>query len=103
MPAPLFATLHNTTGFDAVETGTAVEVAAYDVPVGVSVSGTFVGTCLIEISMDGTNFVTYATHTAPGVTSITIPVKQVRARCSAFTSGSIQVLLGAKNSSTDDQ
>jgi hypothetical protein len=83
-----FHTIHPATGggFDAVETGQVVDIAHAETA-GVFVGGTFVGTILIEVSFDGTNWATYATHTAAGTTLIAIPVKQVRARCSAYTSG----------------
>lgn len=106
MPKSLFTTIHPATGggFDAVETGVAREVAGYDLPVGVHVSGTFVATIKIEVSHDGTNWAQFGSDvTAPGTVKIDIPVKQVRARCSAFTSGLAVVTLGAINSTTDDE
>lgn len=97
---PLHTAIHPATGggFDAAETGVAVEVADYDV-VGVFVGGTFVATILIEVSFDGTNWATYpsGSFTAAGVLEITIPVKQVRARCSAYTSGLAVAYVGAKD------
>jgi len=90
MPTPLYVTIHPATGggFDAVETGVAADVGAYATPVGVMVSGTFVATIVIEVSFDGTSWAPFGSAlTAPGTVKIDIPVKQVRARCSAFTSG----------------
>lgn len=55
------------------------------------VSGTFVGTVQAEVSADGTEFSKYGTAlTAPGVVEITGPCKNVRANCTAFTSGTIK-------------
>jgi hypothetical protein len=83
-----YGTIHPATGggFDAVETGQVVDVASAE-EIGYLVGGTFVGTIKIEVSFDGTTFVELASLTAPGVALITVPVKQVRARCSAYTSG----------------
>jgi hypothetical protein len=106
MGKPLFTTIHPATGggFDAVETGVAREVATVDNPFSVMVSGTFVATILIEVSPDGTNWAPFgAGVTAPGTVKVDIPCKQVRARCSAFTSGLAVVWLMAKNSTDDDE
>lgn len=103
----LFAALHPSTGFTAVANGAGRDVGAYDSGTqgpGILVSGTFVATIQIQVSMDGTNWAPFgAALTAPGTVKIDIPVKQVRAICSAFTSGSAQVLLGAKNSTSSDE
>lgn len=96
---PYFASIHPATGggFDAVEVGVAVEVSDYDT-VGCFVGGTFVGTVQIEVSFDGTNWAAYgAALTAPGTVAITIPVKQVRANCTAYTSGLAVAYVGAKD------
>jgi len=55
------------------------------------VSGTFVGTVLVQASPDGTNWVTVANGslTAPGVVPIPTSAKQVRINCTAYTSGTI--------------
>lgn len=72
---------------------------------GVQVVGALTGTLLIEASMDGTNFGTYAfvdCATGSTATSITaagqyrtelVGVQSVRVRCSAYTSGTPAVTL----------
>lgn len=102
--ANLYIKLHPTTGFTAVATGTPVEVSSYDIPQGILVSGTFVATLKIEVSYDGTNWAQFgADVTAPGTVKIDIPVKQVRARVSAYTSGTVVVGLGATNIQRGDE
>lgn len=83
----------------AVSTGTAVETAQFEKLVA-AVSGTFVGTVIIESSPDGTNFAAApgsSSFTAPGSIEITVPCKQLRARCSAFTSGTIVCKAGGRD------
>lgn len=80
----------------AVATGTAVDVSHCD-ELAVLISGTFVGTVKVEISADGTNWAEYDSKTAPAVVAVTVPCKQVRTRCSAFTSGTIVTTYGARN------
>ncbi len=68
-------------------------------PVGVLVGGTFVGTVVVEVSYDPEatvpTWVAFgAALTAPGTVKVDIPVKAVRARCSAFTSGTIVAGIG---------
>lgn len=70
------------------------------VPVGVLVGGTFVGTVLVEVCYDpqavSPTWVQFGSSvTAPGTVKVDIPVKAVRARCSAFTSGTIVAGIGA--------
>ena len=72
---------------------------------GVQVTGTFSATLLIEATMDGTNWNTYAfINCASGATETSITatgqyrtelvgVSSVRVRCSSFTSGSAAVTL----------
>ena len=72
---------------------------------GVQVTGTFSATLLIEVTMDGTNWNTYAyINCASGATETSITatgqyrtelvgVSSVRVRCSSFTSGSAVVTL----------
>ncbi len=100
MAKTIFNALHPATGggFDAVETGQVVDVTEYE-NMGVVVTGTFVATILIEISYDGSTWALYPSGslTAPGVLDITVPLKQIRARCSAWTSGLAVVYIGAKD------
>ena len=106
MPKPLFTDLNPATGggFDAVEIGLVRDVTGYDTPVGVVVGGPFVATVAIQVSMDNVIWATFgAALTAPGTVKIDIPVKFVRANCTAFTSGLAVVLLGALNTTTEDQ
>jgi hypothetical protein len=72
---------------------------------GVQVTGTFSATLLIEATMDGTNYTTYAfVNCASGATETSITavgqfrtelvgVHSVRVRCSAYTSGTAVVTL----------
>lgn len=72
---------------------------------GVQVTGTFTATLLIEATMDGTNWGTYAfVNCATGATATSITaagqfrtelvgVHSVRVRCSAYTSGTAAVTL----------
>lgn len=103
---PKFANLATpASGFVATGVGTAVDVAGYDVPVGVAIGGTFVGTLQVEISCDGgATWVPFGSAlTAPGTVKIDIPVQQVRANCKAWTSGAILVALGAVDTNTADE
>lgn len=71
--------------------------------VGVGISGTFVGTVSFEVSPDGINFQPingYPPNATAGATSATAPgafqfgvagMVAMRIRCSAFTSGTINV------------
>jgi len=64
-------------------------------PVGALVGGTFVGTVLVEVSNDpeagSPTWVPFGSSlTAPGTAKVDIPVKAVRLRCSAYTSGTIE-------------
>ncbi len=74
--------------------------------VGIQITGTFVGTITFEVSVDGTNWVAAAaavtvatearvtTATAPGLWQINVAgYTGMRARCTAFTSGTITVTL----------
>ena len=58
------------------------------------VTGTFVGTVAFEGSLDGTNYVSLATATAPGKYGNQEPWYWVRANVTAYTSGSITVVVG---------
>jgi hypothetical protein len=72
---------------------------------GVQLTGTFAGTFLIEVTMDGTNWVAYAyINCASGATETSITavgqyrtelvgVSSVRVRCSAYTSGTAYATL----------
>lgn len=91
-------------GFNAVETGAVVDVNGFDLPVGILISGTFVATLKVEVSHDAVNWAQFgADVTAPTTVKIDIPVKQVRIRCSAYTSGAAFASLGALNTTTNDE
>jgi hypothetical protein len=69
-------------------------------PAGVLVGGTFVGTVLVEVCMDSAavtpTWVQFGSSlTAPGTVQVNIPVRAIRTRCSAFTSGTITSGIGA--------
>lgn len=83
-------------------TGVITQLGVEDaqVPVGVIIGGTFVGTVLVEVAFDpqavSPTWVQFGSPlTAPGTVKVDIPVKAVRARCSAFTSGTIVAGIGA--------
>ncbi len=59
------------------------------------VFGTFVGTVHLEGSMDGTNFITLGNLTVPGKIANSEPWKYVRGNVTAWTSGTITMLLGS--------
>lgn len=89
-------------------TGVICQIGVEDcqIPVGAGVGGTFVGTVLVEITYDNPGVVVSPTWiafgsaiTAPGTAKIDIPVRAVRLRCSAFTSGTIVAGLGAMTGS----
>lgn len=74
-------------------------------PVGVVIGGTFVGTVIVEVSNDPEAAVPVwapfgAAVTAPGTVKIDIPVKAVRLRCSAYTSGTIAGYISAAKGTT---
>lgn len=95
-----FATLGTFTG---ATTGTAVDVSdldSFSVYAQYTDSGTFVcaGTIVIEGSLDGTTYAPIASNfTSAGSADITGPYKLVRARCSSYTVGTIDVRLGGVN------
>lgn len=62
------------------------------------VSGTFVGTVVVEVKENGRdNWAPACTETAPAVRRILVSRgRQFRVRCSAFTSGTIQYSLESK-------
>jgi hypothetical protein len=83
-----------------------IQVTSTTGTVAVQIVGTFVGTVAFEASVDGTNFVAVAgavtaatearvvSATAPGLWQINAAGYTVlRARCSAFTSGTINVTI----------
>jgi hypothetical protein len=79
---------------------TSLGVEDLQLPVGVIVGGTFVGTVVVEVAYDSQaaspTWVQFSTSlTAPGTVKVDIPVKAVRVRCSAFTSGTIVAGIGA--------
>lgn len=72
-----------------------------ELPAGVGVGNTFVGTVVCEVCYDPASgsptWIQFgAALTAPGTFKIDIPVKAVRARCSAYTSGSITAGIGVQ-------
>lgn len=88
-------------------TGVICQIGTDDgvLPVGALVGGTFVGTVACEVSYDpeavSPTWVNFATAlTAPGTFKVDVPVKAVRLRCTAFTSGTIVGGLGVAQGST---
>jgi antitoxin (DNA-binding transcriptional repressor) of toxin-antitoxin stability system len=73
----------------SVSTGSAVTITKQGRPHAYVVTGTFVGTIKVEVSMDGTTWYVLASYTAPAVLESTGPWKYVRGNCTAFTSGTI--------------
>lgn len=74
-------------------------------PIGVLVGNTFVGTVLVEVSNDPEAAVPVwvpfgAGVTTPGTVKVDIPVKGVRARCSAYTSGTLSAYIAGAMGST---
>lgn len=89
---------YNLGDFTATATGTAATVGHFE-PGSVygSIDGTFVGTMTIEVSFDGSSFEQYGASVTAGNTLFgPLPggVKLARAKCTAFTSGTIKVRLG---------
>jgi hypothetical protein len=84
--------------FTATATGTARNIADSDEGY-CYVGGTFVGTVAIEVSPDaGTTWIQFgASLTAPGITAVLPPATLVRAKCTAFTSGTILVAFGGRD------
>lgn len=58
------------------------------------VSGTFVGTIKIQVSLDASNWIDLVTTSSTGGFENTAPWKYVRSNCSAYTSGTATVELG---------
>lgn len=71
----------------AVAAGTAQTLASPSAPRAFVLSGTFVATIKIQVSMNGTTWYDLASYTAPAVLESTGPWKYVRGNCTAFTSG----------------
>lgn len=73
--------------------GTALDLSAIERYQGgeitVEISGTFVGTVAIEVSLDGTTWYTYVTATAPGLKTMIGTFHSIRGNVTAYTSGSI--------------
>ena len=92
MGKPAFMDLGSLTGTGA---GTAFDVSHLE-SINCLIGGTFVGTVAIEVSFDaGANFVPLpsplAAATAPVVSAVGVRCQQIRANCTAFTSGTIEV------------
>ena len=88
-------------------TGVICSIGADDcvLPLGAAIGGTFVGTVLCEISYNPEaavpTWVPFGSAlTAPGTFKVDVPVKAVRLRCSAFTSGTIVGGMGVANGTT---
>ena len=74
-------------------------------PIGVIVGGTFVATVKVEVSNDpeavSPTWAQFgADVTAPGTVKIDIPVKAVRLRVSAYTSGTVAGYIAAARGTT---
>lgn len=81
-----------------------LSVVDYPVPYGVVIGGTFVGTVIVEVCNDpeagSPTWIPFGSAvTAPGTVKVDIPVKAVRLRCSAYTSGTIFGAIGTVPSS----
>lgn len=79
---------------------TSLGVEDCQLPIGVIVAGTFTATVLVEVSYDpgaaSPTWVQFGSSlSAAGTVKVDIPVKAVRVRCSAFTSGTITAGIGA--------
>jgi hypothetical protein len=66
------------------------------------VAGTFVGTWISEVSIDGTNWVTFDTHTAGKLSAAGPPMKYYRVKCATFTSGNIRCFVGGRDLDRSD-
>lgn len=94
--------------FTSATTGTAADTSTADkvqVFLDYTDDGTFTAaaTVLIEVSQDGTSFALApgsSTFTSGGSLNITGPVKYVRARCSSYTVGTVDVRYGYVNHDT---
>jgi len=79
----------------AAATGAGAAVACSAKDKVAHVFGTFVGTVHLEGSMDGTNYFTLGNLTAIGKIANSEPWKFIRGNVTAFTSGTITMLLGS--------
>lgn len=86
------------TAIKLLDAVTATGAGASHKPVGAhrvfQVIGTFSGTVKIQGSMDDSNWVDLVTTTATGGWEDTGPWRHVRANVTAYTSGSITVIMG---------
>lgn len=81
----------------SVATTPAVEVSDLE-SAALWLTGTFVGTAFLQVSPDGTTWVDEGSSlTAPGRFVIPAYAKQVRGRCSAFTSGTLAFQVTGKD------
>lgn len=69
--------------------GTANAITKQGKPHAYVVSGTFVGTVKVQVSMDNSTWYDLASYTAPAVLESTGPWAYVRGNVSAWTSGAI--------------
>lgn len=67
----------------------------------VHITGTFVATLDIEGSMDGTNWIAFATEAAPALVEIPATFKKMRISTTAYVSGTPLAALGALDARTD--
>jgi hypothetical protein len=84
----------------AVANGSAVDTATmYDQSVYVTITGTFVATLQVQVSMDGTNWVQSGSNiTTTGCTAFTVRARYHRLACTAYTSGTaVGSLIGIEN------
>lgn len=91
----------NTAAFAITATGVQsalpIKNTAYN---SVQVSGVFVGTVQLEYSNDGVNFlISGAAISAAAIQNLTINAQFVRVNCTAFTSGTINVVFSMNTGS----
>lgn len=67
----------------------------------VHIRGTFVATIEIEGTMDGTNWITFATETTAALVEVLPSFKAIRIKTSGFSSGAPLATLGGRNSFAD--
>jgi hypothetical protein len=78
----------------AAATGAGTAKRCYAQKKAFQVFGTFVGTVAAEGSLDGTNWVSLGSLTAPGKIENEFPWTYIRGNVTAYTSGAINMNLG---------